>query len=372
MRPMFLLLVILILAGSLVSCGTTGPVAQRAEQIPMIHSTDLFRPHDDPDDHWDLACVFALAGQGAVDLKLVIVNAPRSGEERKPDMAAVAQMNHITGLHVPVAVGSSHPMRKRDDGQTDMPLEEMRGIEQVLDILRASPRPVIINITGCCRDITVAGARDPELFAEKCAAVYLNAGTGMPDREKAKRLEFNAKWDPLAFAAVFDLPCPVYWMPCFHGGGSSPDDRKNAVHGTYYKFLQKEILPHLSKEVQRFFLYMFDGVTNTDELTFLKTADLGPLDETYGEQMRNMWCTAGFLHAAGKTVTPEGRIVPSSGDGRVSVFSFVPIRVHCLDSGIAEWSYQEESKGRFLFTVERGSNYRKAVTQAMKALLTGL
>lgn len=31
--------------------------------VPLIHQTDLFRPHFDPDDHWDLACVFALAAR---------------------------------------------------------------------------------------------------------------------------------------------------------------------------------------------------------------------------------------------------------------------------------------------------------------------
>ena len=28
--------------------------------ITTIHETDLFRPHGDPDDHFDLACQFAL------------------------------------------------------------------------------------------------------------------------------------------------------------------------------------------------------------------------------------------------------------------------------------------------------------------------
>jgi hypothetical protein len=32
--------------------------------IPTLHQTDLFRPHADPDDHWDLACVYALAAHG--------------------------------------------------------------------------------------------------------------------------------------------------------------------------------------------------------------------------------------------------------------------------------------------------------------------
>lgn len=30
---------------------------------PLIHQTDLFRLHNDPDDHFDLACVYTLALQ---------------------------------------------------------------------------------------------------------------------------------------------------------------------------------------------------------------------------------------------------------------------------------------------------------------------
>ena len=35
-------------------------VAAAADKIPIIYSTDLFHPHDDPDDHVDLATLFAL------------------------------------------------------------------------------------------------------------------------------------------------------------------------------------------------------------------------------------------------------------------------------------------------------------------------
>ena len=33
-------------------------------RIPMIHATDLYHIHCDPDDHWDLATVYALAYSG--------------------------------------------------------------------------------------------------------------------------------------------------------------------------------------------------------------------------------------------------------------------------------------------------------------------
>lgn len=41
--------------------------------IPVFHETDLFRPHEDPDDHWDLACQFALAKRGLIDLQGVLI-----------------------------------------------------------------------------------------------------------------------------------------------------------------------------------------------------------------------------------------------------------------------------------------------------------
>ncbi len=31
------------------------------EKVPVIHATDLYHFHCDPDDHWDLATVYALA-----------------------------------------------------------------------------------------------------------------------------------------------------------------------------------------------------------------------------------------------------------------------------------------------------------------------
>jgi hypothetical protein len=31
------------------------------KKVPVIHQTDCFHNHADPDDHWDLASQFALA-----------------------------------------------------------------------------------------------------------------------------------------------------------------------------------------------------------------------------------------------------------------------------------------------------------------------
>jgi hypothetical protein len=330
--------------------------------VPMIHVTDLFRPHCDPDDHWDLACVFALAYAKQIDLKGVLIDfEPQSVNGHNPDVMAVAQMNYITGLSVPVSVGTPRPMRSRDDSQAGANASDHVGINMVLDILRRSSEPVIINVIGSCRDIAVAGKKAPQLFAEKCAGIYLNAGTGSPDKEKAASLEYNVSLAPLSYAAIFDLPCPIYWMPCFEQMKSG---RPIMEYGTHYQFRQGEILPHLSPRMQNFFLSMLGRKTDHNWLRYL----LGPVDarllDAFGAQDRHMWCTGGFLHAAGQSVTSE-----ATGQ---RVFSFDPIKVSCSDQGVTEWTNDATARDRYIFHVRDLDHYQTAMTGALQSLLQTL
>ncbi|MEN6335056.1 MAG: nucleoside hydrolase, partial [Phycisphaerales bacterium] len=229
---------------------------------PVIHITDLHRPHNDPDDHWDLACVYALAHRGDIELKGVVIDYPPQSQPLwNPDLAAVAQMNRITGLAVPVAVGTPYPVKSRDDAQPYASATDHQGIDLILNILRTSDRPVVIHVIGGCRDIAVAGRKAPDLFARKCAAVYLNAGTGQPKKATNATLEYNVTLDKPAYQAVFDLPCPIYWMPCFETL-DGPDPWRTMEFGTYYRFRQGEILPYLSQRVQSYFAYMFARKTD--------------------------------------------------------------------------------------------------------------
>ena len=136
--------------------------------VPLIHVTDLYRPHIDPDDHWDLACVYALAHRGDVDLKAIIIDYPPAEPKgHNPDIIAVAQMNRITGLSVPVAVGSPHPMKSRNDTQPYAAKSDLQGVQTILNVLRTSEQPVLISVTGSSRDVAVAGKTDPDLFAQQ-------------------------------------------------------------------------------------------------------------------------------------------------------------------------------------------------------------
>jgi len=359
----------LLLLGLLLG-GSAGEVAtgQSREAIPVIHVTDLHRPHVDPDDHWDLACVFALAHAGDIDLKAVVIDYPPAKREScNPDIAAVAQMNRITGLSVPVVAGSPYPMKSRNDVQPQASSPDHHGVRTILEVLWKAERPVVIHITGCCRDVALAGRKAPALFADKCAGVYLNAGTGI----SGGRLEYNVALGKAAYAAIFDLPCPLYWMPCFEG--DVPEDKpEQRGFGTHYVFHQAEILPDLSPRTQNFFLSMFERRTDHNWLRYLRQEPDSELLAEFSAKDRHMWCTAGFLHAAGYTVGPDGAIRQRSKAGDRSVCAFEGVSVTCGDDGVTTWRPEPNSRNRFIFHVRDAQNYPTAMTKAMKSLLTKL
>ena len=343
-----------------------------AAGTPFIHVTDLYRPHIDPDDHWDLACVYALAHRGDIALKGIVIDHPPADRRgHNPDIAAVAQMNRITGLSVPVVTGSPYAAKSRNDAQPSAGISELQAVRMILDVLRASERPVVITVTGCSRDVAVAGRQAPGLFARKCAGIYLNAGTALREPDLSAKVEYNVTLDKAAYATVFDLPCPVYWMPCFEGTESDggPAVREYASH---YRFRQGEILPHLPARVRNYFGYALGRRSDHNWLGYLEgTPDTALLAE-HSDKDRHMWCTAGLLHAAGYTVTREGKTLRRTEAQNSAVFDFDPIEVTCAESGVTKWYPGSRSSSRFILHVRDRETYQAAVTKAMKALLTQL
>jgi hypothetical protein len=103
---------------------------------------------------------------------------------------------------------------------------------------------------------------------------------------------------------------------------------------------------------------------------------LGPNDDALlarqGALDRSMWCTGGFFHATGQTVTRDGRIIPLADGGQDAVFTFEPIRVQCWDDGVTQWTGETRSKDRFIFRVLDRTRYAAAMIAAMKSLLQTL
>ncbi|MFI5381759.1 MAG: hypothetical protein ACHRHE_20880 [Tepidisphaerales bacterium] len=348
-----------------VACGAAAAIGsapsawaqETGRPVPLIHQTDLFRPHVDPDDHFDLACVFGLARLKKVRLLGVLCDYPPPGHGGDPDISAVAMLNRVTGLAAPLVTGSSQkPATRRDKLESASP-RDLHGVNWLLQTLRDSPEPAVVTIVGSCRDVAVAGRREPELFARKCRAIYLNAGTGAPDRRPGDGVEYNVQLDPGSYAGVFDIPCPVYWMPCFErlAGGKFVGER----HGTYYTFTMGELFTKLSPAMQRYFLSMLEKETGTRWLESLNRPVDPALLERWGRQVRNMWCTAGFLHLAGLEMGSD-------------VYRFVPVKVECDDAGQTKWTEGESRPARFKFEATDRAQYAGAMTKAMVELMAGM
>ncbi|HEY5583315.1 MAG TPA: hypothetical protein VIK78_02350 [Ruminiclostridium sp.] len=224
-------------------------------KVNVIHQTDLFHYHCDPDDHFDLACQYALSYNEAINLKGILIDYPRNPDYGDPSIQAVNQLNYITGKSVPVGVGVSKMIHSEDDYLNFKTSDtELSGVNMVLRILEEADEPVVIHIVGSCRDIAIAGFMRPNLFKLKCKGIYLNAGASK-DMEK---LEYNVSLDPFSYRGIFNIPCPIYWMPCFEIYPKPPAmdyEFTKGEYSTYYKFRQDEILPYLSDKVQKYFLY---------------------------------------------------------------------------------------------------------------------
>jgi len=342
----------------LAACGAFALGAARtrpaAKPVPLIHQTDLFRPHMDPDDHFDLACVFGLAAMGRTRLLGILCDAPPPGHAGDPDIAAVAMLNHLTGLSVPIVVGAS---QKYAGPVNELPATELRGVSRLLDALRGSPEPAFITVVGSCRDVALALRRDPRLFARKCRGIYLNAGTGTPDPRPTDQLEYNVALDPASYATVFGAPCPLYWMPCFERlGPDEPDAFAVHTHGTFYRFAMREVLAAVAPPMQRFFLSMLEHESGSVWLRSIHQ----PVDPAalvkWGALSRSMWCTAGFLHLAGLAEGSE-------------TYRFAPIRVECGQDGRTRWQPGGAKPSRYKFEVTDRERYARSMTAALRSLI---
>ncbi len=334
----------------------------------LLHQTDLFRPHNDPDDHWDLACAFAAARQGLVSLAGILIDHPPGppvlNHASDPDVAAVAQLSHLTGIHCPIAVGNPRHFSTRGDLDSSPP---PAGVEFVNRLLRESRDPVVISVVGSARDIAEAIAREPRLFEEKCARIYLTAGSGSPDSAAIKSLEWNVALDPAGYARIFQAPCPVHWLPCLEDEDrvASQESRSYAGH---FQFQEKEILDSLPAGLRSFFGFMYDRRDSSFWLRALGE-DFDAVLQGRRERHRMMYSTPLFFDVGDQCVTIEGEIRPKTEHRNDWVYRFEPVNIQCGVDGVARWTPAANGSNRHLFHVLDTSAYPMAMTRAMKSLL---
>jgi len=306
---------VLIVVGFCVSVSAAGP------KVPILHSTDLFHPHADPDDHYDLACLFALP---EFDVKGVILDLGAE-QAKRCGRPAVEQMMHVAGRKAPYAIGLSRALRSRTDKALDEPEKFQGAVKLILSVLRECDEKVVLFTTGSCRDVAAAFNREPELLKKKVRAVYFNIGRGPNEPQE----ECNVGYDPIAYLRIFETGLPIYWCPCFGKDG----------YETLYQADQTAVVGACSRPVQSFFVYCLTKST-ADSIAFLQG---GPHRLPTGP--RSMWCTAPMFHAAGRKVYERGpndfaALEPDEAAKRglagkeVDAFRFVPMRA-CIGEGEA-------------------------------------
>src|SRR6266545_4893119 len=85
--------------------------------VPLIYSTDLLHPHDDPDDHFDLVTLFCLP---ELDVKAILLDQGAS-QQKRSGRVPVEQMLQLTGRKIPYASGLSEKLKSPGDAGRDQP-----------------------------------------------------------------------------------------------------------------------------------------------------------------------------------------------------------------------------------------------------------
>jgi hypothetical protein len=356
----------LLVGGALCGGGLAlASAATATRPVPVIYCTDLFHPHDDPDDHFDLAALYAMP---ELDLKGIVLDQGRKQLER-PGRIPVSQMNRITGRSVPALIGLSDPLKTADDKALDQPPQFQTGVEFILQTLRASARPVSIATAGSVRDVVCAFNREPALFRTNVAMILAFIGEALDPKFQ----EYNVGLDPQAFIGLMRSGLPVYWVPCFDGGLW-----QNQGHASFWRARHQALLAGAAPEVIRYFIYALEKET-AEPLTFLSRPTEPERRARLFAGTRNLWCTAVLGVMSGREVIFDGRrwaaALPSNSQsapaaGRTPLFGFAEAKISVSDAGVVS-----SGKGPGLHTVKRfevrdRAQYEPGMTQATAALLS--
>jgi len=360
------------LAGGTYASGSSAGDSPGTWKIPLIHTTDLYHPPQDPDDHIDLATVLALEEydlRGVVlDITEQFLHAAPEGFDiaRDPGYVPVAQMAYITGKPIPTAQGPIRPLAHPKDTCEGSPRDEQAGIRMIIDILSESSEPVTISVTGSPRSVTAAYNREPELLQEKTRAFLLNAGS-----TAGPKTEWNVQLDPQAYIGLWESELPIHWFPPGTESGAFDPAQER---GTYWKAEHAKLFRDLPHELQGYFAYALAADMRDDIIGAL--TDQG--DATRWRSLlsveRNLWSTASLVMGANRMLarTDEGwGFLPQSECEGLEIWPWRldPIQAEVDETGRVNWGIVDTTSNRRIFGRKPGREFGAAMTEALNTLL---
>jgi hypothetical protein len=335
-------------------------------KVPVIYCTDLFHPHDDPDDHFDIACLYAIE---EVEIKAIILDQGRK-QKKKPGYVPISQLNHITGRNVPHALGLSDKLQSPGDKGLSQAKEYQRGVEIILTILRNSKEPVTIITVGSLRDIAAGYNRSPDLFRTKVNRMFIFIG----EASRKGHIEYNVGLDRNAYIRIMNSGLPVYWIPCFDGGVW-----QNHGRASYWKASHIDLLGRVSDKVMNYFIYALLRKDEKDPFRYLEH-EVNEDDKNKVFSMnRNLWCTAIFAHIVGRRFVRQGDefiSIPKSAsyskEQEVKPFRFDEVSVFVNEQ--ANVSYEQTGRANKIrqFHVLKPDIYAEVMTSVTAQLLCQL
>lgn len=300
--------------------------------VPVINITDLYHPHQDVGDNFDLIAAYALP---EVDLKAVIFDVTDEYRKpvgqvaglpadqvgpREPGYVAVEQLNRIFDRAVPCASAPFGMMRSPDDKMLDAPKFEQAGIDLLLRTLRNSTQTVEIVSFGSARPVAVAMNRDMELFRRKVGRIHLAAGSSQPGF-----MEWNVMLDPHAIVRVLRSDLPVAIYPCGTRDGAFAYGEGN----TFWLLPNLRFVRDMAPPLQRYLAYAFERSSRIDFLRAVEHEQPASFTSATLERTHNVWETAVWLNVAGRKL-----VVRSDGTHRIVAGSELQSGDHVLPNDL--------------------------------------
>lgn len=331
--------------------------------IPVIDVTDLYHPHQDCGDNFDLVTAYAMP---EIDLRAVILDCTDRFRQkvadhanpdyrdatgpRDPGFIPVMQLNYLFGRDVPMATGPFSPMKSPHDTMMDVPAFQQNGINLILEVLRNSDEPVQILSFGSARTIAAAYNREPELMRQKVARIHLSAG-GYP----YGYLEWNVMLDPSAIVCLLRSGLPTAIYPCATQKGPFG----YGPHNTFWKLNNLAFLRHMTPGLRRYLCFAFGRTVRMDFLRAMDEDEPAELLERVCAMEHRVWESAIWAQVANRCIVrradgsyalvparevlPDDNILPNElKPCRVSVEPSGQYHAECTDLSTNCWLYDRD------------------------------
>jgi len=348
--------------------------------LKLINITDLYHPHQDVGDNFDLITPYALSD---VELLLVVLDCTNKFREpyadhpewpdpngpREPGIIPISQLNYIFNRDIPFGISPLEPMQSPRDKMPDIPGYQNLGVDKLLNTLRQSDEPVDISVFGSIRTLAVAYNRNPKLLLEKIRMVHISAGSSTPDY-----LEWNVMLDPNAFVCILRSKLPLTLYPCKTGKGAfAPSE-----FCTFWSLNDLGFIKKMDKRLQQYLCYAFNKTLRHD---FLRAMDEEPdqavLDNFCGQQ-HNVWETAVWIEMTNRKLVKKAngsfRIVLENeviSTDKIFKTEILPCKLTVHDAGTFDFTLcPEEETNKFIYRNDDPIGQQKALNEALGALYT--